>query len=117
MPPRAISGGGLTTPSVARARRTASTRTATTSRGLEGYGSGLAEYNDYLYYTTTGFWEGPANIGRVKNDGSGLNNAYITGCSTPSGVYVDGRSAATSVAALAARSTRPERRRAASRRW
>ena len=69
--------------------------------GLEGYGSGLAEYNDYLYYTTTGFLEGPANIGRVKNDGSGLNNAYITGCSTPSGVYVDGGSAATSVAALA----------------
>jgi hypothetical protein len=75
--------------------------------GLEGYNGGLAAYDDHLYYTTTGFWEGPANIGRVKNDGSGLNNAYITGCLTPSGVYVDGGSAATSVATLAARSTRP----------
>ena len=69
--------------------------------GLEGYGSGLAAYDDHLYYTTTGFWEGPANIGRVKNDGSGLNNAFITGCQTPAGVAVDGGSAAASVAGVA----------------
>jgi hypothetical protein len=69
--------------------------------GLTGYGSGLAAYDDHLYYTTTGFYEGPANIGRVKTDGSSVNNAFITGCQTPSGVIVDGGSAATSVAALA----------------
>ncbi len=67
--------------------------------GLEGYGSGLAALDNHLYYTTTGFYEGPANIGRVGTDGSGLNNAFITGCQTPSGVAADDRGPSASLAA------------------
>jgi hypothetical protein len=69
--------------------------------GLEGYGGGLAALDSHLYFTTTGFLEGPANIGRVGTDGSGLNNDFITGCQTPSGVAADDLSAATSVAGVA----------------
>jgi hypothetical protein len=69
--------------------------------GLEGYGSGLAVLDNHIYYTTTGFYEGPANIGRVGTDGSSLNNAFITGCQTPSGVAADSRGPSTSLAAAA----------------
>jgi len=69
--------------------------------GLEGYGGGLAALDSHLYYTTTGFYEGPANVGRVNTDGTGVDNAFITGCQTPSGVAADELTAATSLAAMA----------------
>jgi len=69
--------------------------------GLQGYGGGLAVLNDFVYYTTGGLSEVPATIGRVGTDGSGLDNAFITGCETPSGVAADDLTAATGVAAVA----------------
>jgi hypothetical protein len=68
--------------------------------GVEGYGGGLAKLDKYVYFTTTGFYEGPANIGRVGTDGDGVNNAFITNCQTPSGVAADDLTAATSITAL-----------------
>jgi hypothetical protein len=69
--------------------------------GLEGCGGGLAVLNDFIYYTTAGLSGDQATIGRVGTDGSGLDNAFITGCQTPAGVAADGLTAATSVAVVA----------------